>query len=147
MLPRTLQEDVIIEGNIYYFENNSTFGVPAHMHGCVKRANRLLFFATCSSQINTALRLSQLYKWDINTFPVFKKDDTNKFKESLTYVNCNRCYEITVPEFVDLIEKGEIRLMKGSFTESDLQLITKGIMSSTQISREIKELFKVGSII
>ena len=40
------------------------------------------------------------FGWDINTFPVYKADEnTNKFKEPLTYVNCNKCYEIPVSDF------------------------------------------------
>ena len=66
---------------------------------------------------------------------------TNQFKQPLTYVNCNRCYDISVSDFVDLMEKGEVRLMRGSFTEDDLKLIGKGVLKSTQIPREVKALF------
>lgn len=142
-LPRQLQEDAVIEGNIYFFEKNSSFGIPSHMHVCIKRADKLLFFSTCSSQINTALELSKRLGWDINTFPVYKANDkTNLFKEPLTYVNCNRCYEISVSDFVDLMDKGQVRLLKGNFTESDLRMIAKGVLSSTQIARDIKKLFE-----
>lgn len=142
-LPRQLQEEAVIEGNIYFFEKNSSFGIPSHMHVCIKRADKLLFFSTCSSQINTALELSKRFGWDINTFPVYAANDkTNKFKEPLTYVNCNRCYEISVSDFVDLMNKGQVRLLQGSFTETDLKLISKGVRSSTQIARDIKTLFE-----
>lgn len=141
-IPRELQEEAVIEGNIYFFEKNASFGIPGHMHVCIKRADRLLFFSTCSSQIHTALELSRRFGWDINTFPVYKADDnTNKFKEVLTYVNCNKCFEISVSDFVDLMEKGEVRLLQGNFTEGDLQLIAKGVKASTQIVRDIKKLF------
>lgn len=141
-IPRELQEEAVIEGNIYFFEKNTSFGIPGHMHVCIRRADRLLFFSTCSSQINTALELSRRFGWDINTFPVYKaNDETNKFKEALTYVNCNKCYDISVSDFVDLMEKGEVRLLEGNFTEADLLMIAKGIKSSTQIARDIKQLF------
>lgn len=143
IMPRQLQEDAVIEGNIYYFEANVTFGVPAHMHVCVKRADKLLFFSTCSSQINTARELSKRFGWDINTFPVYAaNEETNRFNEALTYVNCNRCYEIAVSDFVDLMEKGEVRLLQGNFSEADMAMITKGVLTSTQIAREIKALFQ-----
>ena len=142
-LPRELQEEAVIEGNIYFFEKNSSFGIPGHMHVCIKRADKLLFFSTCSSQIHTAIDLSKRFGWDINTFPVYKADDkTNQFKESLTYVNCNRCYEISVSDFVDLLDKREIRLLKGNFSEYDLSLIAKGVKASTQITRAVKNLFE-----
>ena len=143
MVPRQLLEEAVIEGNIYFFENNASFGVPGHMHVCVKRADRLLFFSTCSSQIQTARSLSKRFGWDINTFPVYAANpSTNQFKEALTYVNCNRCYDIPVSAFVDLMEKGEVRLLKGSFTADDLELITKGVLKSTQVPREVQALFK-----
>lgn len=142
-LPRKLQEEAVIEGNIYYFEKNSTFGIPDHMHVCVKRADKLLFFSTCSSQIHTALEISKRLGWDINTFPVYKANDkTNRFKEPLTYVNCNRCYDISVSDFVDLLDKGQVRLLQGSFSEADLQMIAKGVKASTQIVRDVKILFE-----
>lgn len=142
VIPRQLLEEAVIEGNVYYFEANSSFGVPGHMHVCVKRADRLLFFSTCSSQIQTARLLSQRFGWDINTFPIFVSNpNTNQFKEPLTYVNCNRCYEITVSAFVDLMEKGEVWLLQGCFTSADLELIGKGVLKSTQIPREVKMLF------
>ena len=142
-LPRELQEEAVIEGNIYFFEKNSSFGIPGHMHVCIKRADKLLFFSTCSSQIHTAIDLSKRFGWDINTFPVYKADDkTNQFKESLTYVNCNRCYEISVSDFVDLMDKRQVRLLKGKFSEHDLSLIAQGVKASTQITRAVKKLFE-----
>lgn len=142
-MPRKLQEEAVIEGNIYFFEKNASFGVPGHMHVCVKRADRLLLFSTCSSQIQTARSLSQRFGWDINTFPVYAANPgTNQFKEDLTYVNCNRCYDIAVSDFVDLMERGEVRLLSGNFTAEDLELITKGVLKSTQVPREVQALFK-----
>ena len=142
-LPRQLQEEAVIEGNIYFFEKNSSFGIPGHMHVCIKRADKLLFFSTCSSQIHTAIDLSKHFGWDINTFPVYKADDkTNQFKESLTYVNCNRCYEISVSDFVDLMDKRQVRLLKVKFSEYDLSLIAQGVKASTQITRAVKKLFE-----
>ena len=91
---------LINQKTIYFFEKNSSFGIPSHMH------------------------------------------KTNKFKEPLTYVNCNRCYEILVSDFVDLMNKGQVRLLQGNFTESDLRMIAKGVLSSTQIPRDIKKLFE-----
>ena len=126
VVPRQLLEEAVIEGNIYYFEKNASFGVPGHMHVCVKRADRILLFSTCSSQIQTARSLSQRFGWDINTFPVYAANPgTNQFKEALTYVNCNRCYDISVSDFVDLMQRGEVRLLKGTFTEDDLHKIFK----------------------
>lgn len=142
MVPRQLLEDAVIEGNIYYFEKNASFGVPGHIHVCVKRADRLLFFSACSSRLQTARSLSVRYGWDINTFPVFPANpDTNKFNEALTYVNCNECYDITVSSFVDLMEKGEVKLMKGGFTVDDMKLIIQGVKKSTVLPRDVKVLF------
>lgn len=142
VMPRQLLEEAVAEGNIYFFEDNASFGVPGHMHVCVKRAGRLLFFSTCSSQIQTARSLSQRFGWDINTFPIYTANPgTNQFKEHLTYVNCNSCYDIAVSDFIDLMECGEVRLLDGKFTADDLGLIAKGVKKSTQIPREVKALF------
>lgn len=141
-MPQQLLEDAVLEGNIYFFEKDVTFGVPAHMHVCIKRADRLLFFSTCSSQINTAKRLSERKGWDINTFPIYKANlETNKFEEPLTYVNCNECHDISVSDFVDLMQKGKVRLLQGRFSEAEMKAIVKGVLASTQITRDIKSLF------
>lgn len=88
VVPRQLLEEAVIEGNIYFFEKNASFGVPGHMHVCVKRADRVLLFSTCSSQIQTARSLSQRFGWDINTFPVYAANPgTNQFKEAQTYIS------------------------------------------------------------
>ena len=57
-------------------------------------------------------------------------------------MNCNRCYDIAVSDFVDLMERGEVRLLSGNFTAEDLELITKGVLKSTQVPREVQALFK-----
>lgn len=113
------------------------------MHVCVKRNDRLLFFSTCSSQIQTAQRLSQYKGWDINTFLIFAANEKNRFDAPLTYVNCNRCYDISVSEFVDMMERSEVRLLNGNFTEDDMSLIRSGVLKSSQIPREIKVLFNI----
>ena len=65
VLPRQLLEETVIEGNIYFFEKNASFGVPGHMHVCVKRADRLLFFSTCSSQIQIQFQLNYAEAFEI----------------------------------------------------------------------------------
>ena len=78
-----------------------------------------------------------------DTFPIFPKNKaTNQFTEDFTYVNCNACHEISVSDFVDLMDKGEVRLLQGNFTEPDMKMIAKGVLASTEIARELKALFK-----
>jgi hypothetical protein len=40
-----------------------------------------------------------------------------------------------------MMERGEVRLLNGSFTEDDMSLIRSGVLKSSQIPREIKALF------
>ena len=40
--------------------------------------NKILLFSTCSSQTDTAFRLAKLKGLDLNTFPVFTKNNTPK---------------------------------------------------------------------
>ena len=35
----------------------------------------------------------------MNTFPMFTKNDVNKFQREITYVNCNNVTEISEAEF------------------------------------------------
>lgn len=78
-LPETLLSQSITEGALYFFYSNCPIGIKEHIHVCIKRNNKLLFFSTCSSQINTALRLAELNGFDTSTYPVFLADNNNEF--------------------------------------------------------------------
>lgn len=143
LMPKSLIEQSIIEGNIYFFTNQVQRGVKGHMHVCVKRADKLLFFSVCSSRIDTARNIAASRGWSMDTFPVYPKNEaTNKFEKDFTYVNCNDCIDFTVQEFIEMMEKGEVELLDGFFTNADMQLIAKGVLASTQVPRNVKKLFK-----
>ena len=98
-------------------------------------------FSTCSSQIDTAIRVAMLRGYDINIFPVLLKNDTNKFRKPQTYINCNNVIEISSSDFGDLIKTGKIRKLDGVIDYSEMQLIAKGVKLSPDVPLRIKKLF------
>ena len=140
-LPDELYGAVVSEGSEYFFTADCPVGVHDHIHICIKKKNKYLLFSTCSSQIETAFRLAKMKGYDMNTFPVFKKDENNRLNQDLTYVNCNHVVEISESTFGKLVKDGKIYRMKGVFTACDLQLIANGVKLSREVERRIKDLF------
>ena len=140
-IPSGLLGSVIGEGEKYFFTSDCPKGIPDHIHICVKRNNKILFFSTCSSRTDTAFALAEYKGWDMNTMPIITKNDVNKFKKEETYINCNHVYEFTELEFERFIKEGKIHRLEGIIDEQGMQLIANGIKLSTQIERRIKNLF------
>ena len=77
----------------------------------------------------------------MNTFPVFPKNNINKFKKEQTYVDCNHVLEISEYEFGKLVKDKKIYLLDGVIDRLGLQLIANGVKLSTEVERRIKDLF------
>lgn len=140
-LPSSLMGTVVGEGEKYFFTVDCPIGVQEHIHICIKRHNRVLLFSTCSSQTDTAFRLAQLRGLDMNTFPVFIRNDVNKFQRDMTYVNCNNVVEVSEMEFGQLIKEGKVHRLKGNLDEQSMFLIANGVKKSKDVPGRIKDLF------
>lgn len=140
-LPVSLFGSVVSEGDIYFFTSDCPVGIADHMHICIKHMDKIILLSTCSSQIDTAMRIAKLRGYDMNTFPVFVQNEYNKFRKPQTYVNCNSVVELTDEEFGNLIKKGMIHKLDGNIGEAGLALIAKGINLSPDIERRIKRMF------
>lgn len=140
-IPIELVGAVVGEGEKYFFTVDCPIGIQDHIHICIKRNNKILLFSTCSSQTDTAFRLAKLKGLDLNTFPVFPKNDTNKFTKEQTYINCNNVIEISENEFGRLIKDGKVHRLDGRIDELGLQLIGQGVKLSPEVEDRIKDLF------
>lgn len=140
-LPSELLGNIVNEGELYFFMSDCPIGIADHIHVCIKHHNKVLMFSTCSSQIDTAIRVAMLRGYDINIFPVLLKNDTNKFRKPQTYINCNNVIEISSSDFGDLIKTGKIRKLDGVIDNIDMQLIAKGVKLSPDVPLRIKKLF------
>lgn len=132
---------VVGEGEKYFFTVDCPIGVQEHIHICVKRHNRLLLFSTCSSQTDTAFRLAKLRGLDLNTFPIFIKNEVNKFQRDMTYVNCNNIIEVSDADFGKLIKEGKVHRLEGILDEQSMSLIAGGVKLSKDVPGWIKDLF------
>lgn len=140
-LPKSLLGAVVGEGEKYFFTVDCPIGVQEHIHICIKRHNKILLFSTCSSQTDTAFRLAKLRGFDLNTFPVFTRNEVNKFQRDMTYVNCNNVIEVSEAEFGQLIKDGKVHRLDGKLDELSMALIANGVKLSPDVERRIKDLF------
>ncbi|MBP5563832.1 MAG: hypothetical protein II859_01315 [Bacteroidales bacterium] len=140
-LPGSLLGAVVGEGEKYFFTVDCPIGVQEHIHICIKRHNKILLFSTCSSQTDTAFRLAKLRGLDLNTFPVFTRNEVNKFQRDMTYVNCNNVIEVSEAEFGQLIKDGKVHRLDGKLDELSMALIANGVKLSPDVERRIKDLF------
>ena len=140
-LPGSLLGAIVGEGEKYFFTVDCPIGVQEHIHICIKRHNKILLFSTCSSQTDTAFRLAKLRGLDLNTFPVFTRNEVNKFQRDMTYVNCNNVIEVSEAEFGQLIKDGKVHRLDGKLDELSMALIANGVKLSPDIERRIKDLF------
>ena len=140
-LPVSLIGAVVGEGEKYFFTVDCPIGVQEHIHICIKRHNRILLFSTCSSKTDTAFRLAQLKGFDLNTFPMFARNEVNKFQKEITYIDCNNVIEVGEAEFAQLIKEGKIHRLEGKIDELGLALIANGVKRSTIVERRLKDLF------
>lgn len=141
-VPAIVISSFIQEGELYFFTEESPIGVKGHIHVCIKVANQILFFSTCTSQTNTVSNYVKFLNVDPNTFPCIKQDNTNKFTRELTYINCNNVTKLTKQEFSKLVADGIIKHMDGVISAENLQAIAKGVLLSTRVPDNIKKLFK-----
>lgn len=140
-LSESLMGAAVGEGEKYFFTVDCPIGVQEHIHICIKRNNKILLFSTCSSQTDTAFRLAKLKGLDMNTFPVFTRNDVNKFQKDMTYVNCNNVIEVSETEFGKLIKEGKVHRLSGHIDELGMSLIANGVKFSPEVERHIKDLF------
>lgn len=140
-LPGSLLGAVVGEGEKYFFTVDCPIGVQEHIHICIKRHNKILLFSTCSSQTDTAFRLAKLRGLDLNTFPVFTRNNVNKFQRDMTYVNCNNVIEVSEAQFGQLIKDGKVHRLDGKLDEFSMAFIANGVKLSPDVERRIKDLF------
>lgn len=141
-LPISLIGTSIEENKIYYFTSKAPIGIPEHMHVCIRIKGQMLLFSTCTSQTDTVYRLAVLKKWDMNTFPCFKKNAENQFTRDLTFVNCNNIIRCSQDDFADYLKQGVIIPFEGVMNEEAMRLIANGVRKSKVVAQEIKDLFE-----
>lgn len=139
-IPASLLGAVATEGEIFFFEKGCPVGIENHPHVLVRHNGNYLFLNTCSSSLDTAIRLARIRRWDNRTYPVISKSAVNKLMRD-TYVNCNEFVELTEDEFGNLTRQGLIHREVGGGTipESDMIRIREGIDLSVNISDEDKD--------
>lgn len=140
-LPLELLGQVVQEGEIYWFHEGCPKGVLGHRHVCVRHKGKILIFGTCSSQYSTAIKLARYKNEDMNTYPMFVPSETNGLKQ-ITYVDCNKVFVVSEEEFGSWQANSFIERAKGIMAEQEMKLLVKGVLLSTQVEEETKDMFR-----
>lgn len=141
-LPSSLYGASVAEGKMYFFKSDCPIGVKDHIHICIKRGDTVFLFATGSSQVEKAIRRASILGYDLNTYPVFVANETNKLKKPQTYIDCNRPIEISNEEFCELLRKDKVYELSGIFDPASLSLILKGVKCSPLVEERIKQMLE-----
>ena len=136
-LPSSFIGSTAVEGEIYFFEANCPVGVPDHPHVLVRHKDTYLFFNTCSSSLDTAVRLAKARNWPEATYPVIEKNSVNNLTDD-SYINCNQFVELTETEFGEYVNQGYIHrdYGRGVIDGNDMDRIKMGIEVSINLSAE-----------
>lgn len=140
-IPSSAYGQTVCEGKMYFFTSDCPIGIKDHIHICIKRGDSVFLFAAGSSQVEKAKIRAAILGYDLNTYPIFTANDTNKLNKPQTYIDCNRPVETTHTEFSSLLKDGKVYELSGTFDEQSLKLIIKGVKCSTIVENRIKELF------
>lgn len=130
----------VVEGEIYFFTEQCPVGVANHPHVLLRHKDKYLFLNTCSSSLDTAIRLAQARKWPIDSYPVVHKSAVNNLTYD-SYVNCNEYIELTEEQFGAYYKSGYIRRERGRgvLEEADMNRVRRGIEISVNITDEDKD--------
>lgn len=139
-IPASAYGATVTEGKMYFFKSDCTVGVKDHIHICIKRGDTVFLFATGSSQVEKAKKRAEVLHYDINTYPVFHSNDTNKLNKDQTYIDCNRPIEISFADFSDLLNDDKIYELPGHFDSNSLAIIINGVKRSTVVEQRIKDM-------
>lgn len=134
---------IVDNGDIFFVKEDCPFpiGQSGHPHICITHKGKVIMLCTCSSQINTSIRLAKRNGEDIATFPIVQMSEINQLSSD-SYVDCNKPIVISEEEFGDFFSNGYIRKWTDSSKVSveDLEALVKGIKLSRNVSKEIKKL-------
>lgn len=140
-LPGALLAQSVVEGKIYFFRDTCPIGIKGHMHVCIKIHDKVYIFSSCTTQMATVRRRTELMGVSLETYPCFKKDRVNKFDAELTFVNCNEVYECTTEEFSQYLADHSVIPFDGVIDAAGMAYIAKGIKLSKTVAKEIQDLF------
>lgn len=139
-IPVSAYGSTVAEGKMYFFKSDCPVGVHDHIHVCIKRGDTVFFFATGSSQVEKAMLRASKLGYALNTYPVFKSNDTNKLNKDQTYIDCNNPIEISQEDFSNLLKDDKVYEMSGLFDANSLAIIINGVKCSTVVEQRIKNL-------
>lgn len=139
-IPVSAYGATVAEGKMYFFKSDCPIGISDHIHVCIKRGDTVFLFATGSSQVDKARLRAKVLNYDLNTYPIFPKDETNKLNKDQTYIDCNNPIEITHNEFSNLLKDDKIYELPGHFDAASLAIIIRGVKCSTLVEQRIKDM-------
>lgn len=128
------------EGDVYFFDKNSSLGVPNHLHVCVVKGSEKepLIFACCTSQEGTMNKLIKKQNLSSDTI-IYMNKDSYPFLTDDTFVNCNSLFPISMDSFVKDWNDGHLE-KRDSLGIGHFDQIVNGVLKSVLVEEEYKDM-------
>jgi hypothetical protein len=125
-------------GKVYWFSTNPSSGIPNHYHICVaKTDDDIVVFVCCTSQEKTMNKLIEMKGLSPSTIVYIKEGNYNFTKD--TFINCNEVYTMTIKQFSEHYNKGEVEF-KSEIGANHYKQIVDGIKESRLVAIEHKKM-------
>lgn len=136
----SLLRNQLREGQIYLFKDRIPFGVPKHMHICLKKGEDILYFVCCTTKLDTIKRFLDSRGISYTTLVGLNPDGENAL-DKVSYINYNNVKSCPLGDFITQYRKDQIESI-GEVGEEILNLILAGIQDSPIVEKEVKQILQ-----
>jgi len=132
-------------GAVYYFEEEQLTSPKPHYFIVLNknpRTEEVLILVCASSQVEKRKQISKRLKFPAETLVIISPSECPLFTKE-TVVDCNSVFEKNVQSLVDKLEQGKLKICTELMPGQIIDKLVKGIIASTKIAENIKNLFIV----
>lgn len=128
------------ERKIYFLKGNPPNDlISNHLHICLKKSDgKVLYMVCCTSQIDKVQKFIETRHLPLSTMVYLSPDNNNAFEKD-TCINCNNVHTCSEKEFKNYYNNDNVSFI-GKISEGQFVQILQGIMGSTMIVQEIKNI-------
>lgn len=128
------------ERKIYFLKGNPPNDlISNHLHICLKKPDgKVLYMVCCTSQIDKVQKFIETRHLPLSTMVYLSPDNNNAFEKD-TCINCNNVHTCSEKEFKNYYNNGNVNFI-GKISEGQFVQILQGIIDSTMIVQEIKNI-------
>lgn len=131
-------------GSVFYFEEETISSEEPHYFVVLNRnpqTEEILILAIASSQVEKRKQIIERLGFSVETLVEISPQEYALFTKD-TVIDCNRAFEKSIQSLAEKLENGKLKVCKEIMPSEIVERIVKGMLVSTQISKNIQELLK-----